>query len=177
MEGLGRNLISIAKGSSVILAAVVVSFSRLGECVSESIKNRTRDMQAGDSIVRHFECAWQEAQSMSAALLIDLYYSLGTSFRVDQLMVQLEEVSAQLKTIQRELSDREGAIDGEMSTKLDVVDKDEKCKQQDYIEEEEEEEEEEKEDQEMLMKELKEKIKELRGMKLVVWEAAKIEGR
>lgn len=92
-----QQLVDAVKNVSLLVTAGMVSLMKLKEFVETSMRERSRDQQAGDSIIRHFDCAWQEAESMAAALSIDLYQSLSASFKVDQLMRQLEQITKRLQ--------------------------------------------------------------------------------
>lgn len=55
--------------------------------------DRARDTQAGESIVRHFECCWEEGLAMRRVLLQDLHRKLDALFPVDSLVASLDGLS------------------------------------------------------------------------------------
>ncbi|PJF18893.1 hypothetical protein PSACC_01310 [Paramicrosporidium saccamoebae] len=85
-------------------SALAILKSRL----AVSFDSRTRDTAASDTIVRHFECAWEEGLLLRQTLRQDLHRKLEGFFEVERLMGELENVggsAAEARVISRMLVD------------------------------------------------------------------------
>ena len=76
-------------------ASTASAFSILKLRLMRSWEERNSDSQAADTIVRHFQCSWEEGVLLRRTLLQDLHRKIDSLFPVEKLMLDLDSVTGE----------------------------------------------------------------------------------